>query len=138
MEIWPGKWVARVRDLASEPQSLTEARKAAVDLYRCKDRDKPADWIDRVNRQEATVLDRQVIERQRRQWPLNVMGANNRQAPRMKVDAKAVLTETVRIDERVPGVLQDDNYPLEYYENGYPKLPVCLDRRSLPAMAKAA
>ena len=25
--------------------------------------------------------------------------------------------------------LQGDEYPLEYYEDGYPKLPVCLDRR---------
>ena len=26
-----------------------------------------------------------------------------------------------------PGALQGDDYPLEYYEDGYPKLPVCLD-----------
>ena len=28
-----------------------------------------------------------------------------------------------------PGALQGDDYPLEYYEEGYPKLPACLDRR---------
>ena len=28
-----------------------------------------------------------------------------------------------------PGALQGDDYPLEYYEDGYPKLLVCLDRR---------
>src|SRR5262245_55974643 len=28
-----------------------------------------------------------------------------------------------------PGALQGDDYPLEYYEDGYPKLPACLDRR---------
>jgi hypothetical protein len=27
------------------------------------------------------------------------------------------------------GALQGDDYPLEYYEDGYPKLPECLDRR---------
>jgi hypothetical protein len=29
----------------------------------------------------------------------------------------------------IPG-LQGDDYPLEYYEDGYPKLPSCLDRRA--------
>jgi hypothetical protein len=29
-------------------------------------------------------------------------------------------------------VLSSDDYPLEYYEDGYPKLPDCLDRRSKP------
>jgi hypothetical protein len=28
-----------------------------------------------------------------------------------------------------PGALQGDDYPLEYYDDGYPKLPACLDRR---------
>jgi hypothetical protein len=28
-----------------------------------------------------------------------------------------------------PGALQGDDYPLKYYEDGYPKLPECLDRR---------
>ena len=29
-----------------------------------------------------------------------------------------------------PGALEGDDYPLEYYEDGYPKLPACLDRRN--------
>jgi hypothetical protein len=29
-----------------------------------------------------------------------------------------------------PGALQGDDYPLEYYPDGYPKLPACLDRRA--------
>ena len=28
-----------------------------------------------------------------------------------------------------PGALQGDDYQLEYYLDGYPKLPACLDRR---------
>ena len=27
-----------------------------------------------------------------------------------------------------PGALQGDDHPLEYYDDGYPKLPACLDR----------
>ena len=36
-----------------------------------------------------------------------------------------------------PGALQGDDYPLEYYEEGYPKLPTCLHRR-LIVLAEAA
>jgi predicted nucleic acid-binding Zn ribbon protein len=35
--------------------------------------------------------------------------------------------------------VQGDDYPLEYYEDGYPKIPVCLDRRRGPKpLAEAA
>jgi hypothetical protein len=38
-----------------------------------------------------------------------------------------------------PGALQGDDYQLEYYQDGYPKLPACLDRRSMPEpLAEAA
>ena len=31
-----------------------------------------------------------------------------------------------------PGALQGDDVQLEYYDDGYPKLPACLDRRRKP------
>ena len=31
-----------------------------------------------------------------------------------------------------PGALQGDDYPLEYYDDGFPKLPACFDRRQHP------
>ena len=34
-------------------------------------------------------------------------------------------------------VLKGDDYPLEYYPDGYPKLPACLDRRRF-VLAEAA
>jgi hypothetical protein len=37
-----------------------------------------------------------------------------------------------------PGAFQGDGYPLEYYEDGYPKLPACLDRRRPIILAEAA
>jgi hypothetical protein len=38
-----------------------------------------------------------------------------------------------------PGALQGDDYPLDYYPDGYPKLPTCLDRRLKPEpLAEAA
>jgi hypothetical protein len=36
-----------------------------------------------------------------------------------------------------PGALQGDDYPMEYYEDGYPKLPACLDRRK-PKLSREA
>jgi hypothetical protein len=33
-------------------------------------------------------------------------------------------------DGSTPGALQGDDYALEYYDDGYPKLSACLDRRS--------
>ncbi len=45
----------------------------------------------------------------------------------------------VRDEQRgpTPGALQGNDYQLEYYEDGYPKLPACLDRRRI-ILAKAA
>jgi DNA invertase Pin-like site-specific DNA recombinase len=38
-----------------------------------------------------------------------------------------------------PGALQGDDVQLEYYEDGYPRLPACLDRRRKPKpLAEAA
>jgi hypothetical protein len=36
-----------------------------------------------------------------------------------------------------PGALQGDDDPLDYYEDGYPKLPACLGRRTI-TLAEAA
>ena len=36
-----------------------------------------------------------------------------------------------------PGALQGDDYQLDYYPDGYPKLPACLDRRRV-ILAEAA
>lgn len=39
-------------------------------------------------------------------------------------------------DGSTPGALQGDDYQLKFYEEGYPRLPTCLDRR--PTWAAAA
>lgn len=36
-----------------------------------------------------------------------------------------------------PGAIQGDDYPLDYYPDGYPKLPACLERRRV-ILAEAA
>jgi hypothetical protein len=40
------------------------------------------------------------------------------------------------LDGSTPGALQGDDYQLKFYGNGYPRLPICLDRR--PILAAAA
>lgn len=46
--------------------------------------------------------------------------------------------EGLNPDGSTPGALPGI-YPLEYYEDGYPKLPECLDRRRKPELfAEAA
>jgi hypothetical protein len=48
-------------------------------------------------------------------------------------------TEGLNFDGSTCGALQGDDYHLEYYEDGYPKLPECLDRRPKPEpLAEAA
>jgi hypothetical protein len=113
MEVaWPGgsrqRWVG---NQASEPSTLEEAKQAATAMLSKKQvKVAPRDWIKELNQTAANEVERAVVERQRRQWPLNLMGMNNKQSPRWKVDPKsldreaiqAVLdTERVLIDERV-------------------------------------
>src|SRR4029450_3027811 len=69
MEIWPGRWVARVRDLTSLPSSLTAAKQATVHLYRSRNSGKPEDW--NLNQTVANEIDQAEFARQRRTWPVD-------------------------------------------------------------------
>jgi hypothetical protein len=140
MEILPGRWVARVRNLISFPSSLTAAKQAAIVLYRSRNKGEPKDWIKELNRIAANEIDRAAIERERRAWPINLMGGNrrgrrdpeDREVYQAILDTERVLEEDAKPAETLPGA-----YPLEYYEDGYPKLPACVDRRRI-ILAKAA
>jgi hypothetical protein len=107
MEISPGRWVARVGNLSSEPLSLGSARKAAVALHRSKDQGQPRDWMRELNCKLVTEINRE--------------------------------TELCSGHEPIPTeTLKGDDYPLQTYSDGFPKLPACLDRRPWPAMAEPA
>ena len=49
----------------------------------------------------------------------------------MTVESRQAIldAERVLIDEDRPEALKAEGVPLEHYEDGYPKLPACLDRR---------
>jgi hypothetical protein len=77
-----------------------------------------------------------VIEREKRTWPVDLMGGqrHRRKQPLMAIDPKLrqAILDTERIlvdDERVtPGALQGDDYPIEMDGDGYPIMPACLRR----------
>jgi hypothetical protein len=77
MEIaWPGgarqRWVARVGDRGSSPLPLEEAKKAAM-LHE-RGRGEPRDWIAELNQIAANEVDRAVVAREKRKWPVDLMG----------------------------------------------------------------
>jgi hypothetical protein len=135
MEIVPGRWVARVRDLGSDPLPLGAAKKAAIALYRTRTKGEPKDWVKGLNQQVANELERAAIRAERRKWPLDLMGGRRRKKPSMTIERwqrQAILdTERVLIDDEAPTVgqpLQGNDYQLDYYEDGFPVMPPCLRR----------
>jgi hypothetical protein len=85
MEIWPGKWVARVSNLIGLPSSLTAAKRAAIEFYRSRDSGEPKDWL---NEAVATEIDRVYWNRGKRKWPVDLMGGHRhrKKEPLMAVE----------------------------------------------------
>lgn len=142
MEISPGRWVARVGNLSSEPLSLGSARKAAVALHRSKDQGQPRDWMRELNCKLVTEINRGHLAHERRRVPINLLGGHrwpNTLAINPELRASILETELCSGQEPIPTeTLKGDDYPLQTYSDGFPKLPACLDRRPWPAMAEAA
>ena len=61
MEIYPRRWVARVRDCRSEPTTLKQAKQAALDLYCLGKAGQPRHWIFDNNLLVAREIDRVVV-----------------------------------------------------------------------------
>ena len=61
MEIYPRRWVARVRDCRSEPTTLKQAKQAALDLYSWGKTGQPRHWIFDNNFLVAREIDRVVV-----------------------------------------------------------------------------
>ena len=58
---------------------------------------------------------------------------------RLPFRANVLMNSVSSLTALRPGALPGADYQLEYYEDGYPKLPACLDRRRKPAsLAEAA
>jgi hypothetical protein len=106
---------------------------------------RPTNWIEILNQHDANQIDRAYWTREKRKRPVDLMGGARHSARRstLTVDAKLRLTildteQLLKDDEQASHVLMGDEIQLEYYDDGYPKLPECLDRRPEPLLAEAA
>jgi hypothetical protein len=87
---WPGgsrqRWAARIGDRASEPLPLEEAKRAAVSMLRERGKADPRDFIAELDQIAANEVDRAVLQRERRKWPLNIMGGGAGARPCMTIE----------------------------------------------------
>ena len=136
MEVgWPGgarqQWIARVGNRASEPLALAEAKRAAVAMLRERKETEPRDWIAELNKIAAAEFDRVALAQERKQWPHELVGAELRPGS-MQIDPKlrdAILDAELLATTSHAEPLSGDGFRLEFYDDGYPKLPECLRRK---------
>jgi hypothetical protein len=150
MEVaWPGetrqRWVARLGDRASEPLSLAQAKAAATTLLTTEGKAEPRDWFTELDQIAANEVYQAYWTREKRTWPLDLIGGQRHaeKQPLMTIERRlrpAILnTERVLKDEESTAQpVNGDDFQLEYYSDGYPKLPECLDRRRKPLLVEAA
>jgi hypothetical protein len=105
---------------------------------------KPTNWIEKLNQHHANEVDRAYRSREKRKWPVDLMGGarHSAQRPTPTIDQKLRQTildteQLLKDDEPTRCTLVGDEIKLDYYENGCPKLPDCLDRRPEPLFAEA-
>jgi len=127
------RWIARVGNWASEPFPLKEAKRAAVAILREWKEAEPRDWIGHLNQIGAAEVDRVALVKARKQSPLDLVGAHTRSTPHVEITAEqrnAIFDAELRFAGNAPGeVLSGDDFQLEFYDDGFPKLPECLRRK---------
>jgi hypothetical protein len=136
MEVaWPGgareRWIARVGNWASEPLPLKEAKRAAIAML-CKPNERePRDWIAELNAIAAAEVDRTWFMQGRKQWPLEVLGAESRPYS-MQLDRKlrdAIIDAELLATTSHAESLSGDGFQLEFDQGAHPKVPEFLRRR---------
>ena len=103
---------------------------------------RPTNWIDELNQAVANEIDQAYWTREKRNWPIDLMGGqrNRLKSPKLAVDLKVcrtVLNTERLLKDEAPG-LPANATDLEFYEDGFPKLPACLDRRPKLPISEAA
>jgi hypothetical protein len=125
------RWIAQVGNWGSEPLPLKEAKRAAVAMLRERGKVEPRDWIAHLNKIAATEIDRVALATKRKQWPRDLVGSESRPGS-MQMDAKlrdAILDAELLAATTHAEPLSEDGSRLEFYDDGYPKLPECLRRK---------
>jgi hypothetical protein len=106
---------------------------------------RPTDWIEELNQAAAHEIDQPYRTREKRTWPLGLIGGQRHaeKQPLMTIERRlrpAILnTERVLKDEESTAQpVNGDDFQLEYYPDGHPKLPERLDRRFKFPLLEAA
>ena len=88
---------------------------------------------------KAFEVEQTAMQRERRKWPVGIMGGNRRGKiePRWLRQAILEIEHILLPESETPTLQADGGCPLEYADDGYPKLPACLDRRPVQ-LARAA
>jgi len=88
---------------------------------------------------KAFEVEQTAMQRERRRWPVDIMGGNRRGKidPRWLRQAILEIERILLPESETPTLQADGRCPLEYADDGYPKLPACLDRRPVQ-LARAA
>src|SRR5262249_54012035 len=134
---WPGsakqRWLARVGNRTSEPLTLDEAKRAAVAMLRERGTAEDRDWIAELNKIAAGEVDRVALAKERKQWPVDLVGAHVHSMPHIGItgDLRNAIfeAELLLIDEHLDEPLTGDSFRIELSEDGSPKLPECIRRR---------
>ena len=136
MEVLPGRWMARVRNLGGDLLSFGAARQEAVRLYRCRDKG-TIDWICQLNLRVAAEISRTALASDKRKTPVDLIGGERQGHVDPKIRATVLDAEIGFLMDARPETIKGDDYLLEYDSDGYPELPACLDRRK-PRLREAA
>jgi|SRR6516162_2472761 len=123
------------------PRSFRKEAFSSIKTWCCK----PTNWIEKLNQSHANEIDCAYWTREKRNWPVDLMGRARHSAQRPTLTVHPKLCQTILDTERL---LKDDEpircagagseIQLAYYEDGCPKLPECLDRRPESLLAEAA
>ena len=135
MEVFPGRWMARVGNLGSDLLSFGAAKQEAIRLYRCRDKG-TMDWIHELN-VRAAEINRAALASNKWNTPVDLIGGQRHGLIDPKISAAVLEAEVGFLTDARPETIRGDDYPIEYHSDGYPKLPACLDRRK-PRLRQAA
>jgi len=83
-----------------------------------------------LNRIAAAEVDRGALAKDLQQGPCDLVGGSH--CGSMEIDREqrnAILNAELFIPSRIEP-LSGDDYPIEYHEDGFPKLPACLNRKA--------
>jgi hypothetical protein len=97
---------------------------------------RPTNWIEKLNQAVANEVDQAHWNREKRKWPVDVMGCARHSARRPAFTVEAELRRTIietewllKDEQPSSHLFLGDDIQLEYYEDGCPMLPTCLARR---------